>query len=92
MDEVWVSTDWLEQRMLRRQAEISRLTADQLVDLEELDARQVATADGARSLSEWVAARLDLSPETAKSLVRTMRRTGDRPDLRDALACGEVSF
>jgi len=41
-----------------------------------LDARQVATGDGCRSLSEWAASRLDVSLETAKSLVRT---TGETP-------------
>jgi 5-methylcytosine-specific restriction endonuclease McrA len=92
MERSLLSTDSLEQRTLTRQAEISRLTADQLVDLEELDYRQVATADGCRNLSEWTASRLDLSPDSAKRLVRTMRRTADRPDLREALARGEISF
>ncbi|HEX5671996.1 MAG TPA: hypothetical protein VFY46_04670, partial [Acidimicrobiia bacterium] len=86
-----ISTDQIEQRMIHRQAEISRLTAEQLADLEELDYRQVATGDGCRSLSEWVASRLDVSLGTARSLVRTMRRTQDRPDLREALETG-VSF
>ncbi len=78
--------------MLARQAEISRLTHDQILDLEELDYRQVATADGCRNLSEWTTARLDFHPDSAKNLVRTMRRTVDRPELREALASGEISF
>ena len=78
--------------MLARQVEIGRLTAEQVLDLEELDYRQVATADGCRSLSEWATARLDVHPDHAKSLVRTMRRTAERPDLRDALAAREISF
>ena len=92
MEQTLLSTDQLEQRMLARQADISRLTAEQLLDLEELDYRQVATADGCRSLSEWATARLDLHPDTAKTLVRTMRRTAERPDLREALATGEITF
>ncbi|MET0697763.1 MAG: hypothetical protein ABWZ58_10085, partial [Acidimicrobiia bacterium] len=92
MERSLLSTDSLEQRMLAQQAEISRLTAEQLLDLEELDYRQVATADGCRSLSEWTTARLDIHPDTAKTLVRTMRRTAERPDLRQALAGGEISF
>ncbi len=60
--------------------------------LEELDVRQIATADGSRSLSEWVDSRLDVAPDTAKPLVRTMRRLQDRPDLQEALATGEASF
>lgn len=51
----------------------------------------MATGDGCKSLSEWVASRLDVSTDTARSLVRTMRRTQDRPDLREALETG-VSF
>jgi hypothetical protein len=91
MERTTASTDQIEQRMLARQAEISRLTAQQLADLEEIDYRQVATGDGCRSLSEWVAGRLDMNPDTARSLVRTMRRTVDRPDLREVLESG-VSF
>jgi hypothetical protein len=86
------SNHQLDQTLARSRSARSRLAAHDLEILEVLDARQVATADGARSLSEWVAARLDVGLDTANSLVRTMRRTVDRPDLRDALACGEASF
>jgi hypothetical protein len=85
------STDRLEQELLADEAKRSRLAAKDLAILEELDARQVATSDGCRSMSEWIASRLDVSPETAKSLVRTMRRTSHRPELREALDSG-VSF
>lgn len=91
MDLYTVSTDQLEQELLANQAERARLNVRALEILEELDYRQVATGDGCKSLSEWVAGRLDVSTDTAKSLVRTMRRTVDRPDLREALASG-VSF
>jgi hypothetical protein len=91
MERTTMSTDQIEQRTVARRAEISRLTAEQLADLEEIDYRQVATGDGCRSLSEWVAGRLDLSIDNARSVVQTMRRTVDRPDLREALESG-VSF
>lgn len=86
------TTDQLEQELAADEAERSRLAAKDLAILEELDARQVATGDGCRSLSEWTASRLDVSLETAKSLVRTMRRTIDRPGLRAALATAEIGF
>ena len=86
------TTDDLEQRMLSNRAKHSALDADDLEILEELDYRQVASADGCRSLSEWTTARLDIHPDTAKSLVRTMRRTAERSDLREALASGDISF
>jgi hypothetical protein len=57
-----------------------------------LDRRQVFTADGCRNLSEWTSSRLDLGLETARSLVQTMRRTTDKPWIRQALAAGAVSF
>jgi hypothetical protein len=91
MDRTTVSTDQLEQELLANQTERSRLCARDLEILEELDYRQVATGDGCRNLAEWVTGRLDLSTDTAKSLVRTMRRTQDRHDLREALESG-VSF
>ncbi|HWL50649.1 MAG TPA: DUF222 domain-containing protein, partial [Acidimicrobiia bacterium] len=86
------ATDELEQELIRDEAERSRLAAKDMAILEELDYRQVATADGCRSLSEWATARSDIHPDTAKTLVRTMRRTVERPDLREALASGEISF
>ena len=85
------STDALEQRLLHNRAERSRSHASDMEILEELDRRQVAMGDGCRSLSEWVAARFDVGLDTARRMVRTMRRTTDRPELREALAAG-VSF
>jgi hypothetical protein len=86
------STDALEQQLIADERLVARLRSRQMAVLEELDVRQVATGDGARSLSEWVSGRLDVGPETAKTLVRTMRRLQDRPDLSDDLASGRVSF
>ncbi|MGH8947162.1 MAG: HNH endonuclease, partial [Acidimicrobiia bacterium] len=79
-------------RLAASQALQGRLKSVDLEMLEELDRRQVATGDGAKSLSEWTAARLDLSQDSAKSLVQTMRRTAQRRDLRELLAAGEISF
>ncbi len=85
------STDELEQQLSHDEQLIATLRARQLAVLEVLDTRQVATADGSRSLGEWLAGRIDVGSETARSLVRTMRRTIDLPELRNALAQG-VSF
>lgn len=86
------SIDQREQRLIAAEREIARLRALQIEDLAELDIAQIAAADGSRSLGEWVAARLDLSSESARTLVRTMRRIRDRPDLEERLARGEASF
>ena len=92
MDLGSVSTDALEQQLMTDEQSIAQLRARQMAVLEELDVRQIATADGSRSLSEWVASRLDVAPDTAKPLVRTMLRLQDRPDLQEAVATGRVSF
>ncbi|MFQ5522663.1 MAG: hypothetical protein ACE5F5_03690, partial [Acidimicrobiia bacterium] len=88
MDFDHVTTDQLEQQLVSDEELVARLRARQLEILEELDRRQIATADGSRSMAEWVAARLDVGPDTAKRLVGTMRRTCERPDLREALTDG----
>ena len=87
-----ISTDELEQRLIANESVRSELAAEDMAIIEELDRRQVVTGDGCRSLSEWVAGRCDVSLDTARSLVRTMRRTSGRVDLRAALASGDISF
>lgn len=87
-----LSIDLRQHRIMAAEVVISKMKAIQLEELEALDEAQVASGDGFRSMSEWTAAVLDLTPDTAKSLVRTMRRTADRPDLRAALASGDASF
>ena len=47
-------TDSIEQQLIEDERLISRLRARQMFALAELDTRQIATADGSRSLSEWV--------------------------------------
>ena len=86
------STDDREARFVESARLIDQLRAGLIEDLEWFDNAQVFTADGARSLSEWVAQKLDVSADTARGLVRTMRRTQSKPWLREALAAGAVSF
>ncbi|MEA1904068.1 MAG: HNH endonuclease [Actinomycetota bacterium] len=92
MERETLSIDQREQRLMADERLIGRLRARQMGDLAALDEAQIATADGARSLSEWTASRLDLGLDTARSLVRTMRRIQERPDLEDDLASAEVTF
>jgi len=89
--EQW-STDRLEQELVRFESVVGSARAAQMALLSELDHRQVAIGDGCRSLHEWTAARLDLSPENAKVLVNTSRRLSDLPYLSEKLSTGEVSF
>ncbi len=75
------STDGLEQELLDLEALVARARSRQLDLLAELDRRQVATADGCRTMVEWVSGRLDVGPETASSLVRAVGLLADRPDI-----------
>lgn len=68
------STDELEQLLVAAEAHIARERALQAALITELDRRQVATSDGARTLADWLAARLDVTHHTAKTLVRTARQ------------------
>jgi len=86
------SVDSLEQFLIEEERQIARHRSKQIAALELLDQAQVTTADGARNLSEWVAARLDLGLDTSRALVRTMRRIEHRPELREALGEGSTSF
>ena len=92
MEDVCVSVDALEQQLVADELLIARLRARQVATLAVLDRLQVAAGDGCRNLVEWTTARLDVAPETAKTLVGVMRRLGDRPDLAGVLGSGEVSF
>lgn len=87
-----LSIDQLEQRLIAAEKAIARLRELQIQDLADIDVAQVATADGSRSLSEWVSGRLDQGIDSARKLVRTMRRLQDRPDLQERLADGSASF
>ncbi len=80
------ATDRLEQQLIANEQLRSRLAAPDVEILEELDRRQVATADGSRSLGEWLSSRGDVSIGTAHDRVRAMGRAADRPDLRRTLA------
>jgi len=87
-----ITTDRLEQALVEEEATIARVRATQIRLLSEIDARQVPVGDGCRNLAEWVAARLDLAPETAQRLTQTAGRLVDQPDLALALEDGAVSF
>jgi len=58
----------------------------------EVDVRQSWMADGARSLTDWVAARLGARHSTAVQLVVVARRLVDLPALRDRFGNGELSL
>ncbi|MDJ0664589.1 MAG: DUF222 domain-containing protein [Acidimicrobiia bacterium] len=86
------TTDQLEQDVLACELLVTRLRARQAESLRELDRRQVRMVDGARSLQEWVRARLDVSDTTARDLVHAARCLPDRPELQKAAEEGSYAF
>ena len=85
----WTS-DELEQRLIGLEAVISKARAQQLRLLRRADIAQLATNDGSRSLQEWTAARLDVTPELAKDLVHAARSITD--ELENDLGQGDLTF
>ncbi|MFP5332271.1 MAG: HNH endonuclease [Acidimicrobiia bacterium] len=81
--------DELEQDFARLTAAMSRLDALRLGVLRQLDVAQVATADGARSLVEWLSGRFDLEADTARRLVG-LARAADA-EIEGLLESGEVT-
>jgi len=65
-----VTTDRLEQVLLAGEAQVARIRATQMRLLTEIDRRQIPISDGARTLTEWAAARMDLASETAQKLTK----------------------
>jgi hypothetical protein len=55
------SIDSLEQELLASEMVVAKERACQAAIVRDLDSRQVAIADGCRSMVEWVASRLDVS-------------------------------
>ena len=87
-----LSTDILEQQLLVGEATIAQIRAAQMTIIREIDRRQTPLADGCRSMSEWVTGRLDVAPETAKTLVSTARRLEALPTVEAATQDGSLSF
>ena len=87
-----LTTDTLEQQLLTGESTIARIRAAQMTIIREIDRRQAPLADGCRSMAEWVTGRLDVAPETAKSLVSTARRLEALPAVEHAVGEGTVSF
>ena len=82
--------DGVEQRLIGIESIIAMLRAEQVRLVRRADLAQMAGRDGSRSLQEWTASRLDVTPELAGDLVTAARTIPD--DLEDRLVDGEVSF
>ena len=87
-----LSIDALEQVLLDRERLIAQARAQQAELLAVLDAAAVTQLDGARSLVDWAAARLDVSQDTARGLVHASNWLPEYPQISESLADGDVSF
>lgn len=63
--------DELRSALLADEAEISEIRARQVERLRRADRLQLDTADGSRNMADWVVANLDVSPQTARRMMRS---------------------
>jgi hypothetical protein len=84
--------DQVEQILLAEESIIAAARGRQMAALALAAQMQLPTADGCKSMREWVAGRLDLSSETAYRLTSTATRLSDEPELARRLVDGELSF
>ncbi len=86
------SLDRLETQLLAHERVIAQHRSAQLELIRTLDGTQIATADGCRTMIEWVSGRLDIDTSTATALVRTARTVSHGDALGSDLAAGAASF
>lgn len=85
-----IEADELRASLLADEAEVSRIRARQIERLRRADRLQMDTADGARAMSDWVVANLDVSPQTAKRIMRVAR--SHQPDIEARMTEGEFGL
>jgi hypothetical protein len=84
--------DALESELIALEALIGRARARQVHVLRQIDEAQVAMIDGSRSMVEWTSARLDIQPDTARTLNRAVDLFAENTSIADRLASGDVTF
>jgi hypothetical protein len=71
---------------------IATIRSAQMAAIHEKKRRQSHHADGYRSIVDWVAARADVSHQTARSLCWTASRLEEAPEVEEQLASCEITF
>ncbi len=69
-----LTADELDQIIIDRERDISRARADQMAAIRAHKTLGTHTADGYRSMVDWLAARADLSHRTARAICWTATR------------------
>jgi hypothetical protein len=92
MDWGKLTEDQLDELIVRAEGEIASWRAVQMAAVGEKRSRGSHRADGHRSIVEWLAARADVSQETARRICWTGSRMTEAPETAEQLAAGEISF
>jgi len=92
MDWGKLTEDQVDDMIVRADGEIASWRAVQIAAVGEKRSRDSHRADGYRSIVEWVAARADVSSETAHRICWTGSRLEEAPEAAEQLAAGEISF
>lgn len=82
----------LDERIAAAEATIAEQRAIQIEAINELSIRRAHVADGYPSMAQRLAARFDLSTETARSLVDAAKAWNGHPQTRTVLEEGLVTF
>lgn len=82
----------LTERLVGLEHRIAELRAEQVVVINELNKGQAHLTDASRSLTEYVQARCDVSPETARDLVFAGTTFGRHRSVSDRMAYGRITF
>ncbi|HEX2405409.1 MAG TPA: DUF222 domain-containing protein [Acidimicrobiia bacterium] len=86
------SEDQLDQLLVRAESEIGTWRVVQMAVVAEKKRRKSHLQDGYRSIVDWMAARGDVSHETARSMCWTATRVENAPAVAEQLASGQISF
>lgn len=87
-----LTDDQLDEAIVRAEEGIARLRALETAAIAEKRERKTHLQDGYRSIVDWVAARADVNPKTARRLCWTASRLREAPEVADAMAAGKITF
>jgi hypothetical protein len=87
-----LTEDQLDELIAGGERQIATVRMVQMAAIREKQRRRSHLEDGYRSIVDWVAARADVSHQTARSLCWTATRLGEAPEVAASLATGEITF
>jgi hypothetical protein len=84
--------DQLDRIIAGGERDIASIRMMQMAAVAEKKRRQSHRQDGFKSIVDWLAARADVSHETARAICWTSTRLTDAPEVAESLAEGEMTF